>query len=206
MQTHRNVHQFVQLLTPSLLSGPLTVGLPIAGMLMAIVFSRIHDTTGFDWLTGTPRALMATSDGYQAITAWLNNSSFVSSLSVLVFWALVGAAVYITTLQCIKALGAGVELKREMGYMHADKSAILRNAGLRLVIRVGVAFGVYGLLGWIARQAIPAVLAAASDVAASAGSRTASQAAVATSLLIAGLIILTTLLRLFMFRTRLFCV
>lgn len=203
---HEGLYRFVQLLTFSGLSGLMAVGVPLLGMAVAIALSRIHGTALYDGLTMWRHTSVATQYDYQNIALWVDTNPFLSNAPLLILWASVGAAVYLSAVQLLRTFMMLVGFEERLHYVHADQSELVWDAILRLSIRLLDAALIYALIFYTLRHLIPQVLATARAVAQYPSWNYAYQAAFAVLGLMVSIWLGVVLLRLFFFRVRLFTV
>lgn len=203
---HEGMYRFVQMLTPSWLSWLAIVSLPAIGMGAAVIVAAIHGTALYDGLTAWRHTAIATQYDYQNIAIWVDNNAFLSNAPLLLLWAAVGAAVYLSVVQLLRAVITFIRFEEELHFMHANSSEIIWEAILRLSIRLLDASALYALAFYLIRHMVPQALAAARAAAHYPSWAYAYQAILATLGLMVSIWLAVVLARLFLFRTRLFVV
>ena len=83
------------------------------------------------------------SAAYQDINTSLSRNAFFANLPLFAFWAIVGLVVYLFVTNMYGAIGSTAKLKTEMGYVHANRAKLIREALIHLAIRTAV------LIVWI---------------------------------------------------------
>ena len=203
---HEGFYRFLQMLTPSWLSWLAIVPLPILGMAAAITFADIHGTALYDGLTAWQHTAIATQYDYQNIAIWVDTNPFLNNAPLLLLWAAVGAAVYLSVVQLLRAILTFVHFEEELHFLHAHSSEILWEAVFRLSIRLLDASALYALVFYTIRHLVPQALAAARAVAHYPSMAYVYQTALTTLGLMASIWLAVVFARLFLFRTRLFVV
>ncbi|HEY7348111.1 MAG TPA: hypothetical protein VH599_07295 [Ktedonobacterales bacterium] len=201
--TEHNAHRMLLFLGPSWLSGLVSAVVPVLWTGGAIVLDS-RGSALYQGLTGISQVKINTPLGYLALSRWAAHSVFLNSMPLFIFWAVVGCAVYLFAVELLKVFTGAVDLEHRLHYVHADARHMLLDALVRLVIRLLDAASICALVLYVLRSLLPFSLADARSVASHPAPGTASMAAIDTALLAASLMLLTALLRLFAFRTRLF--
>lgn len=200
---HEGIYRFVQLLTPSWISGLAAVSVPIIAMVIAVGLSDIKGTALYDGLTAWQHTAIATQYDYQNIAVWVDNNPFLSNAPLLLLWAAVGAAVYVSVVRLLRAIIMVVRFEEELHFMHANQGELVWDAILRLSIRLLDACALYLLVAYMLRRLMPQALAAARAVAHYHSWAYIYQMLLATLALMVSLWLGVVLVRLFFFRTRL---
>ncbi|GEM_PF-3445105 len=203
---HEGLYRFVQMLTPSWLSWLVIILIPIVAMATAIILADIRGTALYEGLTAWQHTTVATQYDYQNIAIWVDNNSFLSNVPLLMLWAVVGAAVYLSVVQLLRAIIVLVRFEEELHFMHANQTEIVWEAILRLSIRLFDASAIYATVFYDVRHLLPQALAAARAVAQYHTWAYIYQASLTTLALMASIWLAVVLARLFFFRTRLFVV
>lgn len=203
---HESLYRFLQMLVPSWLSGLTIISIPIVCMIAAIVLASIRGTALYDGLTAWQHTTVATQYDYQNIALWVDNNKLLSNGPLLLLWAAVGAAVYLSVIQLLRAIILLIQFEKELHFVHANRSEIVWDAMLRLSIRLLDASLVYVLTFYTLRHLIPQALANARAIAQYHAWTYAYQGIVTTIGLMLCIWIAVVLARLFLFRVRLFTV
>lgn len=96
---------------------------------------------------------------YDSIGDDISDNSLVSNLPLLFFWGLVGVAVYSLTINITSTLGNAVTFRKELGYVHANRSKLMRAALSRFVFRLGAVAAEAGLTVISLHQLLPYAIA-----------------------------------------------
>ena len=112
----------------------------------------------------------SSATNYQQLTNKFANNSFISNLPLLLFWIGVGFVVYYFAVSVYGALQETVELEQEMGYANTNRNVLVREAVMRLGIRlIGVTLW-FLYVGWFVKDLIPYVLASVHKLTGAAAS------------------------------------
>jgi hypothetical protein len=135
-ETKINHRLFGLLITPSWLSGlfVLTVSLIITGGVIGITHfsgSNIEAEYSSYQSAKTQHGLLETyrTDKLHAI---------ISAAPLMVFWSLIGLVVYLLATNIVGAIQQASEIKSELDYVNADRSKLMRTAGLHFLVRIVV--------------------------------------------------------------------
>jgi hypothetical protein len=182
------------------------VGVPVAGMGIAVVLASIRGTALYDGLTAWQHTSIATQYDYQNIALWVDNNKLLSNAPLLLLWAAVGAAVYLSVIQMLRAIITLIQFEEELHFVHANQNEIVWDTVLRLSIRLLDAALFYGVVSYVLRRAVPQALAAARALSQYHTWTYVYQAFVVTFSLMLCIWLAVVLARLFFFRVRLFTV
>lgn len=201
-EAHSQHNRLGRLLLPSALSGFCSVSTPLVFVGTVVAITRVHLlTTQFGSLT-SPQVASGLSRNYALFANWADQNPYARDLPLLVFWALTGLVVYVCLAQIIKVLSGAIELEHEMYYVHARRGRIIRDALLRLLVRIGAIIGLSLTIAYALHHVLPRCLAAATAVALHPTAADTAQLLLATALLMVGFLLQTILLRLLFLRLR----
>lgn len=101
------------------------------------------------------------SSGYQTIIHNLSKNSFLADVPSVIIWGFTGLVVYYAAIGIYQAFVDAVELKEELHYVHASRRNLLRQTGLRLLVRIIALAGWFIALQVSLHYALPYCLALA---------------------------------------------
>lgn len=191
------------LLTPSWLSGIVDVVFSLALSLGTILMSNYQTSSiRLDFLDYQAGHITYT---YQRVGNALSANAFIGNLPLLIFWSLVGLVVYLFVSNIFAAINNTAELKDELDYVHVDRKELIWTAVMHLGLRIAILgvwivyilFFIHHLLPYC----IAASLAASSHFS---SLQNAVYITLAVVVMTIGLHINTVLLRLLLFRPRVF--
>lgn len=194
------------LLTPSWLSGLVAVVIGLIISVGVIAAFEAHNSTVqqqlIAWQQTQPQAPV-TEPG-QTVSASSLSSDLKGTWPLLIFWSVVGIAVYIIVAGIMHSLSEANELRREMGFVNAKPTAIMAETVAHAILRAFAGFLAIVFAAAILKQIIPysitAAHAAASDLLTVNG---ALYSVLSFSLIFFSLHLETILMRLSMGRLRL---
>ncbi len=129
---------FYQMLLPSWLSGLVTVTLSLAVVLGSAALAHYQGST-LQFLVALHNSQNhSVQSSYQTVGNNLSASSFISNVPLFIFWGAVGGVAYLFLSNVVNGLYKAKQLRQEMDYVHADSQALLRQAAIHLVVRLGV--------------------------------------------------------------------
>lgn len=139
---------------------------------------------------------------YQVLSDQVQQSQFIATSGVFLFWATVGLMIHYILSGFIKATADAKEIKATLGYVHVKKSDVYRALIARSAIRVTAAVLFIMALSAFKQFALPYALAAVASIN-TLTLQSGVYAIVAVSVLMMSFYILTVLLRWVLLRPRL---
>lgn len=124
-------------LQPSWLSGLTSLAASIAVAVGTLIFTN-YSGSSLRYIVDTQRDKARGPINYEPLQESFSGSQLISDIPLLIFWMGVGLMAYWFVTSMIKALSSVVELEHEMDYVHVDKHTLIREAFLRLGIRIAV--------------------------------------------------------------------
>lgn len=133
---------FGQLLTPSWLSGLLVVVISLTIVVGSIsrVYYQSSSLQLLVWQHNNESHSI--QNAYQPAGSTLSASALIENIPLFIFWGTIGVLIFLFVLGVLKALHKTRQLREEIYYVNADSQALLKQATIRLLVRVGV------LLAW----------------------------------------------------------
>lgn len=139
---HEILNQTGRLLQPSGLSIILTLFASLA-IVIGTVASSNYNSSDLHYLVQAEKD--KSKPGFAAYTPLpdrLSTSQLISDIPLLIFWMIIGLVAYSFVTAVYRAVTRAVDMGRELDYVHADRQALIRQAVIRLVIRL------LALMGW----------------------------------------------------------
>lgn len=205
INNNNKIRKLTLLLTPSWVSGLL-----IAVFSVAVVGSAYFKATttygplqeGFQGLQMIGRTVLYPP--YHAVTHTLSVNSFASKLPLLLFWALVGAVVYLVAVRLSAGFSKTAAISQTMTYTNVGRSGLIRSLATSFVIRLVAIFAWFVFWTLFVKIIVPFVLIKAADAAAKTPPSSISSVFAAFSVLALSLHMHTVFIRLIALRARLF--
>jgi hypothetical protein len=146
------------LLKPSWLSG-LFCAVGSLAVVLGAVGMLYYRSSSLHLLVQLQKSKPAPVDDYQTINTDLTTNTIISDIPLFIFWAGVGIVAYAFTAAIINALHTVVELQEESTYVHASRRELLKNAGERLLLRLGALIVWFIFLNYTLHLIIPYAIA-----------------------------------------------
>lgn len=155
---------FLLLLTPSWLSGFVAVTLTLCvsvGSMLLLHFGNIAHQGLFASVLYTKRSIPLSA---HTVSQRILNNPTVGNMVFLLFWATVGCIVSITAAGFAKELNRIISLEKTLGYVHVDRKAFIRDAVVRLLVRIVATVCLWILLHLLVYTFMPYLIAVAHTV------------------------------------------
>jgi hypothetical protein len=129
----RKLHK---VLTPSWVSGFVTVAFSVLFEGAAILIGHLSSSTVQAEFFAVHQVTRGPSTSYQDIATKLSQNQIINNLPSFVFWAGVGLIVYMLAVRLVQIFNNVYSKERELGYIHVNRSKLLVETVLHLVVRI----------------------------------------------------------------------
>ena len=204
MDKEKTLYRYVKLVTPSLLSGAVSVLLPLLVVLVTLLSIRLQGSVLQNELYAIHQASIPVMELYGVMLSWVDSRQYIMNIPIAIFWVVLGLVTYTIVVEVIRLFDEALHIEREMHYVHSNPGAIVRDLVIRFLLRMSAAVGLLSLAPYTFGPLIKEQVAAAKTLAAVASMATAMPVAGITGLFMLSLLIQTALLRLLFLRVRLF--
>lgn len=157
---------------------------------------------------GSPEAVEAedpaVSDTSHSVGSYISNNKFLASLPLLLMWAAVGFVVYYLAISVGKVFGEAVELHDAVGYVHASRKTMVREAILHFGVRLAAVAGWFIFLELTSKLIFPYALAAANIASQTFTTSSAVYIALALAIIYVDIWLQAIFLRLIALKVRVF--
>ena len=193
------------ILTPSWVSGLLITVFSLA--VVGAAYFKAATTNGplqegFQGLQMISRAVFYPL--YHAVTNTLSVNSFASNLPLLLFWAVVGAVVYLVAVRVSAGFSETAALEQTMTYTNVGRGSLIRSLAITFIIRLVTIFVWFVFWALFVKAIVPFVLSKAVVAAAETSPSSLISFLIAFGVLVVSLHAHTVFIRLIALRARLF--
>ena len=153
-----NTKKLIEIFKPSQLEILLGVSIgliAVGGLIYTIFFSSPEVSLYFDYQAENPSGAYAT---YQQANESVNSSEFAADASVFTFWSSIGLLSYAIVLGIGKMIQNFKQFESDITNRYIDKRAVLRDALLRILVRLIGVVGLYYSLITITSALVPFLL------------------------------------------------
>jgi hypothetical protein len=150
-----DISLFLKLLTPSMSSLVLSVLVSLGLSIGVIALSHYQSSSiRIQYLYYHAH----THAGSNHLANSLLQNNLINNLPLFFFWTLVGIIVYLIASDIVKAIQSTLEVKRELNYVHADRSSLVRSTIEQLIVRL-IAIAIwFPYLFFFFRKIVPYVI------------------------------------------------
>jgi hypothetical protein len=195
-----HIHRLYELLKPSWMSAFIGLAFDILLEGIAIIFAHISSTTLQQEVFAVHQVANGPGTSYKAIVSKFSQNQIINNLPLLVFWCGVGFVVYLLAARTVRIFGSAYDMEQELSYVHSQRTQLLREAVLHVLVRILAMVMLFLTLRLLFRQIIPEALATAHAASVSS----IVQVVVSIAYVFLTMHVVTICLRLLLLRTRTF--
>jgi len=160
--TNSRIKTFWTLITPSWLSGLLTIFTSLALVGGVVAYTRYQGSDLKQEIEAVQKsgASLFNVDAH-GLTTTLAHNSIINNAPLFLFWASLGVVIYFFATSIWSAFNHAVELEHEMGYVNAPRHELVQIAITTSAVRFAIAAAWFGLLQLTLLILLPYVLSSA---------------------------------------------
>lgn len=147
------------LLTPSMLSGGLSVLVALILLISSIIISLGKAGKLKDDLFAVNYVKAGINTQSHLIAKSLDSNHFISTLPLYIFWAAVGLIAYLVSINVYKAIYDMESIEKSLHYVHSKPQNIIHNLELHLAVRAACLLALWIYLHIFFKNLLPYCLA-----------------------------------------------